>query len=84
MDKIPKIDKEIAKTKAQIAGAQKKLKELEQQKTQEENLQIVQAVRAIKMTPDELRRFLQKQKAPKIKDDQPGNPAHEESEENHI
>ena len=60
MDKIPKIEKEIAKTKAQIAGAQKKLKELEQQKTQEENLQIVQAVRAIKMTPDELRRFLQK------------------------
>lgn len=65
MDKIDKIIKEIDKTKAQIVSAQKKLKNLEQQKTQEENLQIIQAVRAIKMTPDELRRFLQNRKPQK-------------------
>lgn len=84
MDKIDKIIKEIDKTKAQIVSAQKKLKNLEQQKTQKENLQIIQAVRAIKMTPDELRRFLQKQKTPKMKDDQPETPAHDESEETNV
>ena len=84
MNKIQKIEKEIEKIKAQIIGAQKKLKELEQQKTQEENLQIVQAVRAVKMTPAELQRFLQKQKIPKINHDQPGKPAQNESEENNL
>ena len=50
-NKIDRIDREIAKTREKLAEYQNKLRELEAQKTEAENLQIVQLVRAVRMTP---------------------------------
>ena len=49
-NKIERIDQEIAKTREKIAEQQEKLKALEAQKTEAENLEIVQMVRALRMT----------------------------------
>ena len=54
MSKIERIDKEIAKTREKITEYQNKLKGLEAQKTEAENLQIVQLVRAMRLTPPSL------------------------------
>ena len=59
MSKIERIDREIQKTREKITEYQNKLKGLEAQKTEVENLQIVQMVRALRMTPAELSTFLQ-------------------------
>ena len=59
MNKIERIDKEIAKTREKITEYQNRLRGLEAQKTEAENLQIVQMVRALRMTPAELSAFLQ-------------------------
>ena len=48
MNKIERIDREIQKTREKITEYQNKLKGLEAQKTEAENLQIVQLVRAMK------------------------------------
>ena len=48
MSKIERIDKEIAKTREKITEYQNKLKGLEAQKTEAENLEIVQMVRALR------------------------------------
>ena len=56
--KINRIDKEIQKTREKITEYQNKLKELTAQKTEAENLQIVQLVRAMKLTPQELNAML--------------------------
>ena len=58
--KILKIEKEIQKTREKITEQQNKLKELEMQKTEAENLEIVQMVRSLHMTPAELSEFLAK------------------------
>ena len=58
--KVLKIEKEIQKTREKITEYQNKLKELEMQKTEAENLEIVQMVRSIHMTPAELSVFLAK------------------------
>ena len=58
MNKIERIDKEIAKTREKITEYQNKLKGLEAQKTEAENLEIVQLVRAMRMTPQELNAML--------------------------
>jgi len=58
--KVLKIEKEIQKTREKIAEYQNKLKELEMQKTEAENLEIVQMVRSLHMTPAELSVFLAK------------------------
>ena len=50
-NKIERIDQEIEKTREKIAEYQEKLKTLEAQKTEAENLEIVQMVRALRMTP---------------------------------
>ena len=60
MSKIERIDKEIQKTREKITEQQGKLKELEMQKTEAENLEIVQMVRSLHMTPAELSVFLAK------------------------
>ena len=52
--KIERIHREIAKTREKIAEYQEKLKTLEAQKTEAENLEIVQMVRALRMTPEQL------------------------------
>lgn len=57
-NKIERIDQEIAKTREKIAEQQEKLKALEAQKTEAENLEIVQMVRAMRMTPAQLSAML--------------------------
>ena len=52
--KMERIDREIQKTREKIAEYQEKLKTLEAQKTEAENLEIVQMVRAMRMTPEQL------------------------------
>ena len=58
MNKIERIDREIQKTREKITEYQNKLKGLEAQKTEAENLEIVQLVRAMRMTPQELNAML--------------------------
>ena len=58
MNKIERIDREIQKTREKITEYQNKLKGLEAQKTEAENLEIVQLVRAMKLTPQELNELL--------------------------
>ena len=58
MSKIERIDREIAKTREKITEYQNKLRGLEAQKTEAENLEIVQLVRAMRMTPQELSAML--------------------------
>ena len=53
-NKIDRIDKEIEKTREKITEYQNRLKGLEAQKTEAENLQIVQLVRSMRLTPQEL------------------------------
>ena len=57
-NKIERIDQEIAKTREKIAEQQEKLKDLEAQKTEAENLEIVQMVRALRLTPAPLNAML--------------------------
>ena len=54
MNKIERLDREIQKTREKITEYQNKLKELTAQKTEAENLQIVQLVRSMRLTPQEL------------------------------
>ena len=49
-NKIERIDQEITKVREKIAEYQEKLKVLEGQKTAAENREIVQMVRALRMT----------------------------------
>ena len=48
-NKIERIDQEITKVREKIAEYQEKLKTLETQKTEAENLEIVQMVRALSL-----------------------------------
>ena len=57
-NKIERIDQEITKVREKIAEYQEKLKALEAQKTEAENLEIVQMVRALRMTPAQLNAML--------------------------
>ena len=57
-NKIQRIDLEIQKTREKIAEQQEKLKAVEAQKTEAENLEIVQMVRALRMTPEQLSAML--------------------------
>ena len=58
MNKIERIDREIQTTREKITELQNKLKELNAQKTEAENLEIVQLVRSMRMTPQELNAML--------------------------
>lgn len=57
--KIERIDAELTKARAKAAEWQAKVKELEHQRQEEENLQIVNTVRTLNMTPAQLAAFLQ-------------------------
>ena len=74
-NKIERIDQEITKVREKIAEYQEKLKALEAQKTEAENLEIVQMVRALRMTPEQLSAMLSGGTLP-------GMDALEEQEEN--
>lgn len=63
MGKIEKIEKELEKAREKAAEWQAKIRDLEKQKQEEENSQIVQAVRSLKLTPTELASFLSDPKA---------------------
>ena len=58
MSKIDRIDREIEKTRGKITEFQNKLKELEAQRTEQENFEIINLVRSMCMTRDELMNFL--------------------------
>ena len=57
-NKIDRIEREIEKTREKITEYQNKLKGLEMQKTEAEYLQIVQLVRSMRITPQELNELL--------------------------
>ena len=57
-NKLDRIEKDIEKTKGKIAALQNQLRELEAAKTEQENLQIVQLVRGLNMTPQEFAAFV--------------------------
>lgn len=78
--KLDRIQRDIDKTKSKIAEMQKQLKELEAQKTEQENLQIIQLVRGMNMKPEEFAAFLRSgamQAAPTV------TPYHEQEENTH-
>ena len=88
MNKIDKIEKELEKAREKAAEWQAKIRDLEKQKQEEENSQIVQAVRSLKLTPAELMAFLSDPKnafsasghaGPKSEDTGKEENAHEEN-----
>ena len=58
MATVEKIRKDIEKAKEKISVQQKRLRELEAQLTEEENLEIVRMVKAVRMDNKELTAFL--------------------------
>ena len=58
MATVEKIRKDIEKTKEKISEQQKRLRTLEAQLTEEENLEIVRMVKAVRMDNKELTAFL--------------------------
>ena len=58
MAPVEKIRKDIEKAKEKISVQQKRLRELEAQLTEEENLEIVRMVKAVRMDNKELTAFL--------------------------
>lgn len=56
--RIEKLAKEIDKTKDKIAELQAKLRDLEKQKTELENTDIVALVRSLNLSPQELADFI--------------------------
>ena len=58
MATVDKIRKDITHTKERIAELQKRLRALENQLTEEENLEIVRMVKAVHMDRAELKAFL--------------------------
>ena len=58
MATVEKIRQDIEKTKEKISAQQKRLRELEAQLTEEENLEIVRMVKAVRMDNKELTAFL--------------------------
>ena len=58
MTKLERIEMDIEKTKGKIAALLNQLRELEAAKTEQENLQIVQLVRGLNMTPQEFAAFV--------------------------
>ena len=63
-NKIDRINREIEKTREKITEYQNKLKGLEAQKTEAENLQIVQLVRSMRLSPAELTSMLSGAQSP--------------------
>ena len=59
--KTSKILNDIEKTKTKIGELQAKLRDLERLKTETENTEIIELVRAIDATPEEIERWQQRQ-----------------------
>jgi hypothetical protein len=58
MTKLEKIERDAQKTRERIAAMQALLKQIDGQRTEQENLQIIQQVRALKLSKDELYAFI--------------------------
>jgi len=58
MNKLEKIELEAQRAREKIAAMQAILKQIDGKRTEQENLQIVQQVRALKLSRDELYAFL--------------------------
>ena len=58
MKKLEKIDRQEQKTREKIVALQAILKQIDGARTEQENLQIIQQVRALKLSRDELYAFL--------------------------
>ena len=58
MNKLEKIGRQEQKTREKIAAMQAILKQIDGQRTEQENLQIVQQVRALRLSRDELYAFI--------------------------
>lgn len=56
--KIDKIEKEMQRTREKITDLQNRLKDLAAQKTEQENLQIIQIVRSLDISHHDLKDFL--------------------------
>jgi len=56
--KITRITDEIEKTKEKLAGVMARLRELEKQKNELENAELVAVIRGMKATPEEFEAFL--------------------------
>ncbi|HAP8682400.1 TPA: DUF4315 family protein [Enterococcus faecium] len=78
--KLDRIEKDIQKTKSKIAEFQKQLRELETQKTEQENLQIIQLVRGMNMKPEEFAAFL---RSGAMQADPAATPYHEQEDNAH-
>lgn len=57
--KLDKIEKEMQRTREKITDLQNRLKDLAAQKTEQENLQIIQLVRSLDISGHDLKAFLQ-------------------------
>ena len=79
--KINRIDKEIQKTREKITEYQNRLKELQAQKTEAENLQIIQMVRSMRLTTQELSQLLKNEPIPGIATVTPGYEEKEDFED---
>jgi hypothetical protein len=62
MTKLERLDAAIQKERERAADIAARVRTLEAQKTDEENAQIVQMVRKVRLTPAELERFLERHK----------------------
>ena len=65
-NKIDRIEKEMQKTREKITEYQNRLKGLEAQKTEAENLQIISLVRSMRVSPAELTAMLSGEPIPGI------------------
>jgi hypothetical protein len=58
MTKLEKIERDAQKARERIAAMQDLLKQIDGKRTEQENLQIIQQVRALKLSRDELYTFI--------------------------
>ena len=81
--KIARVASEIEKTKAKIAGATARLRELEKQKNELENAELVAVIRGMKATPEEFEAFLAAKRG--VPQPEPaGNALTEDEGDNHV
>ena len=77
--KIKKIDREYKKNEEKIVELQARQAELEKQRTELENLDIIGLVRGVGLSPDQLSALIRSASAANVSQPQePEEPAHEE------
>ena len=84
MATVDKIRKDITHTKERIAELQKRLRTLENQLTEEENLEIVRMVKAVHMARAELKAFLKAYASGRMELPEEMQPAETEAYEDEV